>query len=294
MANSQLAEIIAARGPNLHINAACAGTTAAIALACDWMRAGKCSRVVVISADNPSSANLLPWIGTGFLALGAASTQADVANAALPFDRKRNGMILGAGAVGMVLETDVALRRCKAGCAGVCTARCADDHVPRARVLAALHANSAFHASAIGTLHATRMLESLLVQVETVHAITRDELASSLLYVSHETCTYARGGGCAGAEMASLRSAFGASVASILITNTKGITGHAMGVCFEDAVAVAALSEGLLPPVVNFKEADPALGALNLSRGGHHDAKYALHFAAGFGSQVAYVLYARV
>jgi len=67
-----------------------------------------------------------------------------------------------------------------------------------------------------------------------------------------------------------------------------------MGVCFEDAVAVAALSEGLLPPVVNFKEADPALGALNLSRGGHHDAKYALHFAAGFGSQVAYVLYARV
>ena len=44
--------------------------------------------------------------------------------------------------------------------------------------------------------------------------------------------------------------------------------------------------------------ADPALeaiagGKLRLSAGGAHDAQYALHFAAGFGSQVAYVLYKR-
>ena len=44
MANTQLAELVKARGPNFHINAACAGTTAAIALAQDWMRAGRCRR----------------------------------------------------------------------------------------------------------------------------------------------------------------------------------------------------------------------------------------------------------
>eukprot|EP00965_Chrysotila_dentata_P051081 1693196-Pleurochrysis_carterae.AAC.1 len=55
---------VQARGPNLHINAACAGTTAALALGCDWMRAGRCRRVVVISADCPSSDNLLPWVRT--------------------------------------------------------------------------------------------------------------------------------------------------------------------------------------------------------------------------------------
>ena len=62
MANSQLAEIVQARGPNLHINAACAGTTAAIVLANDWLRVGRCRRVVVISADNITSQHLMPWV----------------------------------------------------------------------------------------------------------------------------------------------------------------------------------------------------------------------------------------
>eukprot|EP00962_Isochrysis_galbana_P046931 scaffold19020_cov107-Isochrysis_galbana.AAC.2 len=66
-----------------------------------------------------------------------------------------------------------------------------------------------------------------------------------------------------------------------------------MGVCFEDVIAVAALSDGRVPPMANFREPDPALGQLNLSRGGRTEARYALHFAAGFGSQLAYVLYAR-
>ena len=57
--------------------------------------------------------------------------------------------------------------------------------------------------------------------------------------------------------------------------------------------AVASLSSGFVPPVINHEQADPLLGSLRLSEGGTHDAKYALHFAAGFGSQVSYVLYAR-
>jgi len=279
MANTQLAELVKARGPNLHINAACAGTTAAISLAMDWMRNGRCRRVVVISADNPSSEHLMPWVGIGFLALGAASVKGEVAEAALPFDKRRNGMLLGAGAVGMVLEADSL-------CAGRSPCR-----PPLASVLAARHNNSAYHASAIGTQHACKELELLLREVERVHGIHRRELAQSLLYVSHETFTCARNGGCAGSEMASLSAAFGDDLRKILITNTKGMTGHAMGVCFEDVLAVASLSTGRVPPVVNHCQADPLLGPLRLSTGGEHDCRYALHFAAGFGSQVTYVLY---
>ena len=49
---------------------------------------------------------MLPWVGIGFLALGAACTKPTITEAALPFDKRRCGMLLGAGAVGLVLETD--------------------------------------------------------------------------------------------------------------------------------------------------------------------------------------------
>uniref|UniRef100_A0A7S2ILQ0 beta-ketoacyl-[acyl-carrier-protein] synthase I n=1 Tax=Haptolina brevifila TaxID=156173 RepID=A0A7S2ILQ0_9EUKA len=279
MANTQLAEIVQAKGPNLHINAACAGTTAAIALGFDWLRTGRCRRVVVISADNPSSEHLLPWVGIGFLALGAASTKPCVEEAALPFDKRRNGMLLGAGAVGLVLETDIA------------AAAMGPERPPLSKVLAVRHANSAFHASAICVKHATEQLERLLREVETVHGLSKSQIASSLLYFSHETFTYARNGGCAGAEVTALRSAFGDDIRKILITNSKGLTGHAMGVCFEDVLSVAALSTGLAPPIANHRENDPVLGPLRLSEGGSHTCRFALHFAAGFGSQVTYILY---
>ena len=46
MGHSQLAELIGARGPNTQINSACASTTQAVALAEDWIRAGRCRRVL--------------------------------------------------------------------------------------------------------------------------------------------------------------------------------------------------------------------------------------------------------
>lgn len=89
----------------------------------DWMRTGRCRRVVVISADNPSSDHLLPWVGIGFLALGAACIKPTVAEAALPFDKRRCGMLLGAGAVGLVLETDAAAASARPGRSPLATVR---------------------------------------------------------------------------------------------------------------------------------------------------------------------------
>ena len=64
-----------------------------------------------------------------------------------------------------------------------------------------------------------------------------------------------------------------------MIANTKGFTGHAMGAGIEDVVAVKALETGIVPPVANFKEVDPELGALNLSKGGAYPVRYALRLA---------------
>jgi hypothetical protein len=109
------------------------------------------------------------------------------------------------------------------------------------------------------------------------------------MFVSHETYTPARGGSAA-AEITALRQVFGPTADEIVITNTKGFTGHAMGAGIEDVVAVKALETGIVPPVPNYKEPDPELGRLNLSVGGAYPVSYALRLAAGFGSQIAMAL----
>ena len=83
-------------------------------------------------------------------------------------------------------------------------------------------------------------------------------------------------------------------MSELLILNTKGFTGHPMGVSFEDVVACEVLTSGRVPPIANFveSETDPYLGPdVKLSRGGAYKCKYAMRFAAGFGSQIALALY---
>jgi hypothetical protein len=65
-----------------------------------------------------------------------------------------------------------------------------------------------------------------------------------------------------------------------------------MGVSFEDVTAVEVLMQQRVPPIPNYKEKDDYLGDLHLSKGGPYACRYALRFAAGFGSQVAFALYA--
>ena len=113
MGHSQFAELIGARGPNTQVNSACASTTQAVGLAEDWIRAGRCQRVVVVAADDVTSDRLLGWMGAGFLASGAAATDEDVETAAVPFDRRRHGMILGMGAAAIVVESADAARRAR-------------------------------------------------------------------------------------------------------------------------------------------------------------------------------------
>ncbi|GII05555.1 type I polyketide synthase [Planobispora takensis] len=274
MGHSQFAEIIGARGPNTQVNAACASTTQAMCVAEDWIRTGRCRRVVIVSADDVTSDTLLPWVGSGFLASGAAATDDVVEEAATPFDRRRHGMIVGAGAAAIVIESAEAAR--ERGLQPIC------------EMLGAVTANSAFHGTRLDVEHIGRIMEQVMRQAESRGA-DRHELAPETVFVSHETYTPARGGSAA-AEIHALRQTFGASADSVIITNTKGFTGHAMGAGVEDVVAIKSMETGIVPPVPNFKEPDPELGALNLSTGGAHPVRYALRLAAGFGSQIAMTL----
>jgi acyl transferase domain-containing protein/NAD(P)-dependent dehydrogenase (short-subunit alcohol dehydrogenase family) len=275
MGHSQFAEYIGARGPNTQINAACATTTQAMSLAEDWIRAGRCRRVIVISADDVTSDNMLEWFGAGFLASGAAATDELVQDAATPFDKRRHGLIIGMGAAALVVESADAAR--ERGIRPIC------------QVLGTVTANSAFHGSRLDVNHITQVMQTLVTGVEKRHGISRADIAPKTVFVSHETYTPARGGS-ASAEIYALRSTFGELANRIVIANTKGYTGHAMATGIEDVLAVKALETGIVPPVPNFKEVDPELGVLNLAKGGDYPIEYALRLGAGFGSQISMTL----
>ncbi len=275
MGHSQFAEFIGARGPNTQINAACASTAQAVSLAEDWIRAGRCRRVIVISADDVTTENLMEWMGAGFLASGAAATDEVVEDACIPFDRRRHGLVVGMGAAALVVESaEAAYER---GLQPIC------------EVVSTVTANSAFHGTRLDVQHIGQLMENLIAQAETEKNISRNQIAPKMVFVSHETYTPARGGS-ASAEIHALRKVFGDVADKIVIANTKGFTGHAMATGIEDVVAVKSLETGCVPPVANFKEVDPELGALNLSKGGIYPVEYALRLAAGFGSQISMTL----
>ncbi|WP_230470482.1 type I polyketide synthase [Lujinxingia vulgaris] len=276
IANSRFAEFVGARGPNTKINNACASTTTAIGMAQDWIRCGRCKRVLILSADEASGSTLMEWIGSGFLATGAATTEGDVRQAALPFDRRRHGMIIGMGALSLVVEQ-----------AGLAEARGIE---PVADVLATRFVNSAHHPTRLDVDHIAGEVSGLVEEVEQRFGVQREAIAERTVFISHETYTPARGGS-ASAEIAALRRTFGKQANRVVIANTKGFTGHAMAAGIEDVLAMKVLQRQVVPPIANFEEPDPELGDLRLSQGGSYPADYALRLAAGFGSQLALALF---
>lgn len=279
MGHSQFAEYIGARGPNTQVNAACATTAQALAIAEDWIRGGRCRRVIVIGADVATSDRLLEWVGAGFMATGAIATDDRVAEAALPFDRRRHGTLLGMGACALVVESEDALR--ERGMRGI------------VEVLSTEINNSAYHGTRLDVTHIAQVMDHVVSAAERRFGLNRYAVAPQTVFMSHETYTPARGGSAA-AEAAALRHTFGQAANDVIVANTKGFTGHPMGVGIEDVIAVKILETGLVPPVPNLKELDPELGRLNLSRGGRYPVQYAIHLAAGFGSQIALTFTRRI
>jgi 3-oxoacyl-(acyl-carrier-protein) synthase len=294
LGNAQLAQIVKARGPNMQTNAACAGSTQAIALAHDMIQLGRAERMIVIAGDNASSKTLMPWLGNGFRALGAATICADVANGSCPFDVRRSGMILGSGGIGMILESEEGARRRYALALKYSSTPSPSYRAPfKCRLLGSLYSNSAYHGASLDKQHIAEEMERFIATIEQEHHITRQEIARHGVYFSHETSTNSSPtSSCASNELYALRKIFGESFRELLILNTKGFTGHPMGVSYEDVVAVEVLFTGRVPPIANFQEMDPALGEdVKLSRGGAYPCRYAIRFAAGFGSQIALALY---
>ncbi|RME56599.1 MAG: hypothetical protein D6795_01080, partial [Deltaproteobacteria bacterium] len=279
MGQSTLARFLGITGPTFRLQAACASTLSAIAVAEDWIATGRADRVLVVAADAAGSPTLLPYIGAGFLAVGGVSTEREIERAAQPFGKGRAGTIIGSGAVGLVLE-----RAASALGRGV---------RPRARLLGTALSNDACHPTKMNPEAIAASMKRLIDRVAEAHTLDRRTLAGRAFFVSHEPFTPARGGS-ADAEAHTLRTCFGEALQEVPVVNVKGYTGHPMGASLEEVVAVEALERGWLPPVRNREAQDPALSDLTLSEGRRTQAHYAIRLAAGFGAQIACAVYGKV
>ena len=272
MGHSQFAQFTGIRGPTTTINLACASATGAFQIAEDWLAADRVDRVVILSSDDVTGDDMWEWIGSGFASTGAASTSNVIEEAALPFDKRRNGLVLGMGAASFVVE-----RKSSANERGV---------QPIAELLGATTANSAYHGTRLDVEHVATTVDNFVGDMEMKWGLDRHAIAKNMVFYSHETYTPARGGS-AQSEVKALRQTFGESTDSMVIANTKGFTGHPMGVGIEDASMFYGLLTKRIPPIANHKVVDEELGNLHLSKGGDYpNIQYGLRFAAGFGSQI--------
>ncbi|MEC8107751.1 MAG: phosphopantetheine-binding protein, partial [Candidatus Thermoplasmatota archaeon] len=184
----------------------------------------------------------------------------------------RNGLVLGMGAASFVVE-----RKSSADERGV---------QPIAELLGATTANSAYHGTRLDVEHVATTVDNFVGEMENKWGLDRHAIAKNTVFYSHETYTPARGGS-AQSEVKALRQTFAESTDSMVIANTKGFTGHPMGVGIEDASMFYGLLTKRIPPIANHKVVDEELGNLHLSKGGEYpNIQYGLRFAAGFGSQI--------
>ncbi len=280
LGSAHFAQYIRAKGPNIQMSGACASTTQAIGIAEDWIRAGRCDRVIVLGAETPTSEGQGQWIGAGFLSLGAASVKKNVADAAKPFDAARNGTILGSGAVSMIVEREETVKR--RGMNG------------QAEILGTFIGNTAYHTYNIDVKGIASEMKRFVGKVEKRQGLKKEEYSKKLVFMSHETFTPARGGS-ADAEITALRTTYPDTYTDIVISNTKGYTGHTLGAALEDAVLVKVLQTGTAPPIANLKDIEDNFKDLKLAtepvKG---DFEYGFHIAAGFGSHLAFAFFKRI
>ena len=215
---------------------ACASGAEAIALALDLLRAGRAD--VVVAGGTEAAIASLPI--AGFAAMRALSTRDDEPEAASrPYDKARDGFVLGEGAALLVLETEEHARRRGARVyAELAGAGISAD----AYHVAAPEPSGAGAARAL----ALAMRDAGLQPDDVVHVN------------AHATSTPLGDV----AEASALRTALGAAAERIPVTATKSCTGHLLGAAgaLEAAVTVLSLHHGVVPPTRNLDDPDDDVG----------------------------------
>jgi 3-oxoacyl-[acyl-carrier-protein] synthase II len=231
-------------GPNSTNAMSCASGTVAIGEAFHAIRAGRADVMLAGGAEAPLS----PLSFGAFTIIRAMSTRNDdPAQASRPFDKERDGFVMGEGAAVLVLE-----RKDRA------VARGARVY---AEVLGYALTNDAYHMTAPKP-DGREAARAMCLALEDAGLAPQD-----VAYVNaHGSSTPLNDP----TETAAMKRVFGEHALRLSISGTKGYYGHALGAsgAIEAGICALGMYRDWLPPTVNLREPDPACDLNYLSDGG--------------------------
>ncbi|MBU5425775.1 beta-ketoacyl-ACP synthase II [Tissierella pigra] len=268
MAPGQISMTFGFKGPTMTVTTACASSTHAIGEAFRMIKSGNVDMVVAGGAD----ASITPISVAGFCSMKALSTRNDnPTKASRPFDKERDGFVMGEGAGILILEElDHALSR---------GANIYGEIVGYGSTSDAFHITQPDPEARGATRAMELALEEAVASYEDVDYIN-----------AHGTSTYFNDK----LETLAIKNVFKDHTKNINISSTKSMTGHLLGAAggIEAIATLMAIKEGIIPPTINYDNPDEECD-LNYTPNiaVKRDIKYAISNSLGFGGHNGTVLF---
>lgn len=270
MAACQIAMAHNIQGPSFTLNTACSSGIDAITLAVMLLRAGNADTILAIGGESIACAPVISSLATSN---ALSRNNGDPQHACCPFDRKRDGFVMGEGGGALVLETEAhALAR--------------GAHI-YGEILGCANNNDAYHVTSPrphgeGGAHCMALaLADAGIAPEQVGYINAHGTSTPVGDVL---------------ECDAIRTVFGSYATQLPISSTKGATGHLMGAggITEVIACVLGIRDGILPPTLNVTDPDPACGLDCVPlQAREKQFDIAMSNAFGFGGQNASVVLGR-
>jgi 3-oxoacyl-[acyl-carrier-protein] synthase II len=250
------------RGPNFCTVSACASATNAIIDAFNYIRIGQADLMITGGSE---AAVTEAGIG-GFNAMKALSERNDSPEtASRPFDKDRDGFVLGEGAGAIILEEEE-------------HAKARGAHI-YAEVLGGGMSDDAYHITAPHP-------DGIGARNVMINALKDAEIGPEQIdYINvHGTSTPLGDK----SETIAIKEVFGKHAYDLNISSTKSMTGHLLGAAgaIESIACLLAINEGVIPPTINHftddEELDPELN-LTFNTAQNREVTYALSNTFGFG-----------
>ena len=268
-ASGLVAIALGARGPNFAVSAACATGGAAVGEAAETIARGEAEVMIAGGFEAP----LQPIYYAGFNAMKALATHEDPTKAVRPFDKDRNGFILGEGAGTLILESREHAE-----------ARGAKIY---ARWEGAATSNDAF--DMVAAAEDGRGINEAMRRALDRADLTPDRIS----YINaHGTGTPLNDR----VETRAIHDVFGESADQVMISSTKSMHGHMMGAAgaVEAVITVLACKHGIAPPTINYTTPDPDCDldyVPNVAR--EAPIEYAMSTSIGLGGHNSALIFGR-